>query len=189
MFAIDATDPSWPDYDLELNVLLTMSGNMAQALNEATAFAIQAMHPTYVGFIGDDNRFRSEGWDEELHKALDEMGGGVAYADDMWHHENLPTAWFVSAKIVEALGWMAMPTLTHLYMDNVWSTIGRGIAHFKYVPSAVIEHLHPTYGKNQWDDSYRRTNSPEMYEHDRLAFEEWLSTKSEEDITTAGLAL
>jgi len=191
LFAIDLDDPMGQNYT-GVPLLTTRAKSMGQALNEAVLYVLGeslVSAPTYIGMIGDDNRFRSPGWDVAIHDALDKMGGGIAYGNDLWHHDALPTAWFVSASIVQALGWMAMPTLTHLYMDNTWRTIGIGIDHYCYIPEAIIEHLHPTYGKGQWDDSYRKTNSPEMYEHDRLAFEEWLREQAPVAIEVARAAL
>lgn len=141
------------------------------------------------GFVGDDHRFRTKGWDEVFTKILEDGGGGLVYGNDLnWPNGEIPTQIFGSAWVWEALGYMALPSCQHLYVDNAWRVVGESLDRLWYVPEVVIEHEHPAYSKTQWDEGYLAVNAPEMYEHDRAAFEQWLQDGSAEDIERVRLA-
>jgi hypothetical protein len=70
--------------------------------------------------------------------------------------------WFLSRQVAGFFG-MGLKTLRHLYIDNYWLELAGAAGCLTYLPDVVIEHMHPAYGKAEWDESYRRVNSPEMY--------------------------
>ena len=187
IFAIDDDDPLAVEYDHDTPTLLQRSpGNMVHALNMAAAWAIEHLEPDYLGFIGDDHRFRTKGWDRYMLEALEAKGGGLAYGNDLfWAKGEIPTQIFMSASIVGALGWMGLPTCTHLYIDNAWRKIGEELQCLYYMPDIVIEHMHPAAGKGGWDEGHLRVNTEAMYSHDREAFEHWVATSAEGDIARA----
>jgi hypothetical protein len=127
----------------------------------------------YIGFAGDDHRFRTDGWDENILSTLDDMDLGVVYGNDLLQGENLPTAVFMTSEIVKRLGYMSPPGLVHLYMDNFWLEIGKA-TNIKYLHDTVIEHMHPLAGKADWDDRYLEVNSNEVAMHDRKEFERYM---------------
>jgi hypothetical protein len=136
-----------------------------------------------IGFVGDDHRFRTVGWDEIFETQLASVGGGLAYGfDGNWRDGEIPTQIFISTNILKALGWMALPAARHLYVDNAWRVIGEKLNRLYYFPDILIEHMHPAYSKADWDEGYTLVNSSEMYDHDRTAFELWLQTSAEEDV-------
>jgi hypothetical protein len=140
----------------------------------ATTVLAGADPPRYLASLGDDHRPRTPGWDRLLVDAIEERGGtGIAYGNDLFQGANLPTAWVVSADIVHALGWMMLPTLGHMYVDNATLELGWAAGCITYRPDVIVEHLHPVAGKAAWDKSYRETNTPARYEADQVAFEAW----------------
>lgn len=133
----------------------------------------------YVGFMGDDHRPRTPGWDRTIVRGLDDRADGIGYGDDLVHGEALPTAAVVSSSIVRRLGYIAPPRLKHLYLDNFWLTLGTALGSLRYFPDVVIEHVHPIAGKAEWDEGYRRVNAGDIAEHDRAEFKRWKA----EDLT------
>jgi hypothetical protein len=123
---------------------------------------------THVGFMGDDHRVRTRGWDQALTEAAGPVG--IAYGDDLIQGVELPTAVVMGADIVRMLGQMVPPTLQHLFVDDYWKALGIGIGALEYVPDVVIEHLHPSAGKAEMDESYAVTNHPDRYESDGAAW-------------------
>jgi hypothetical protein len=174
---IDEDDPQLPQYAEEhaLYHWLTVkhSGGMVAALNAAVSEILETDDgPTILGFIGDDHRFRTLGWDLEVESAL--ADGGFAYGNDLfWPNGEIPTQVFITRKIVAALGWMGLPGCRHLYIDNAWAELGRATSSLHYLPKVVIEHLHPAAQKAEWDEGYKRVNSQLMYDRDRTVFERW----------------
>lgn len=127
-----------------------------------------------IGFMGDDHLPVTPGWDDRIESAIDDLDGvGIVYGDDGIQGPNLPTAVFMSASIVEALGYMAPPVLTHLFLDNYWRDLGRASGRLRYLPDVKISHLHPLAGKADDDLTYQEANSGLMWETDQAAYEKF----------------
>jgi len=178
LFIVDADDETAEEYPAGYTTIVPPRGCMGGAMQEALTVVLG--DATSVGMIGDDNRFRTPGWDLVLDDWLTE-NVGVAYGDDGFQHERLPTSWWLSRKIVDAYG-MAHPFLRHLYMDNYWQTMGQGARCIRYFPEVYIEHLHPLAGKAPSDAIYERGNSPSNIGHDRSFFEWWRKYQAEDDV-------
>lgn len=169
VIALDDDDPKLDEYEalaleFESNVRIVVGprARMGPTLNrEAVAVA-----PFYdiVAFMGDDHRPRTVGWDTVMHQVLDESPG-VAYGNDLIQGANLPTAVFMTASLVEKLGYMAPPGLIHLYLDNFWVDLGRE-TNLTYRDDVIIEHMHPIAGRAEWDEGYLECNSGAVQDHD-----------------------
>jgi hypothetical protein len=170
LFIVDRDDPTYRDYPTEYTHIVQPTGCMGDALRHATTPAVLG-DATSVGMIGDDNRFRTPGWDVTLDTYLTETVG-VAYGDDGYQHERLPTSWWVSRPLVDMFG-LAPTGLRHLYMDNWWKSLAEGLGVLRYFPDIDIEHLHPDAGKAESDATYRRGSSRTNATNDRAAFHRW----------------
>jgi hypothetical protein len=145
--------------------------SMVEALNRGVLMA-HGFAPSFaVGFMGDDHRPRSKGWDQAYLDALRELGTGIVYGDDLLQHEKLPTQCAMTSNIVQELGWMAPPSLKHMFVDNWWLELGKGAECLRYLPDVVVEHEHPHAGKTEWDDGYRRVNAKPVYQRDGFQFD------------------
>ena len=176
MFATDDDQPEYPFYPGVLfrrGPRLRMCGTLNEAAWE------NADKYKYIGFLGDDHRTRTRGWDTKVIEALQDHN--VVYGNDLIWGEGLPTAVFLKAEIVRRLGYMAPPSLIHLYLDNFWLELGRNTS-IKYLSDVIIEHLHPSAGKAEWDESYLEVNDQALYDHDREALEDYMATKFDEDL-------
>lgn len=183
VFACDDDDPALPAYHMHLPDLCAYPGRptMIEKLN-ACATALAGSYD-YLGFMGDDHLPRTPGWDGEVVAALGSLDGpGIVWCDDGFQGPNLPTAVFLHSEIVQALGWMALPTVRHLYCDNAWLDLGRALGAAKYLPHVLIEHLHPHAGKAPGDEQYARVNSDETATHDRAAWETWRAESLASDV-------
>lgn len=193
---IDSTDPELETYfafneehHLPIEIVpIESTGTMNSALNwAARRYAEKA---DIVGFIGDDHRFKTRGWDRVVAKVLADNGGGILYGDDLAMREELPTQVFISSAIIRALGWMGLPPARHLYLDNAWKLLGEEADCLYFLPDIVIEHLHPAYGKAEWDANHLRVNTDEMYSHDRAVFEAWVNSgRAAQDVERVRSAL
>lgn len=176
VFSLDADDPTVSDYPKPRTVAHNRS--MVEALNKAAEFQVggdlPGGRPFAIGFMGDDHRPRTHGWDTAYLEALRELGTGIVYGNDLLQGERIPTQCAMTADIVRALGYMAPPALTHMYVDNAWLALGRTAQCIRYLPDVVVEHLHPVAGKAEWDEGYRRVNDPGMYAKDEAAFRGYL---------------
>lgn len=176
VLGVDHDDPELDAYQgltlrdfTELALVEPAGPGMVGALNQlADRYDTEA---ACLGFMGDDHLPRTEGWDQALCWAIKHQEGGVAYGNDLVHGPNLATAVVMDARIPRELGYMAPPTLRHLYVDNVWLDWGRGIGKLAYGNDVIIEHLHPLVGKAETDERYALVNSGEVNNHDHAAYE------------------
>jgi hypothetical protein len=184
VFALDSSDERQPEYVDAIRELPGLAfwqhtadnHSMVEALNRtAVSVASGGLKPFAVGFLGDDHRPRTRGWDQAYLDALRKMGTGIVYGDDGFQHQRIPTQCAMTADIVRTLGYMAPPTLTHMYVDNAWLALGRAIRGIQYLPDVFVEHLHPVAGKAEWDEGYARVNAKEMYQRDQIAFNRWMA--------------
>lgn len=136
-----------------------------------------------IGFMGDDHRPRTVGWDNAVMEAFEAQGNtGFVYGNDLNWGEGLPTAVFISSRIIETLGFMVPKGMIHLYFDNFWLDFGRAMGKITYLPNVVIEHMHPSVGKAVQDAGYTEVNAPEMYDHDRTVYEKYQREQMPEDL-------
>jgi hypothetical protein len=179
VFAVGEDDPTLPEYrrltGLTLGVQLAIQpvppvdrpSTMVHALNAVAVWLTNAEGGPYaVGFMGDDHRPRTYGWDRMYLDALREMGTGIVYGDDLFQGEALPTQVAMTSDIIRALSFMAPPNLWHMFCDDFWRDLGRAAGCLRYMPEVVVEHLHPLAGKASVDASYLRSNDPAVYAHD-----------------------
>lgn len=177
VFVVDQTDPKLQEYRDKIppfaDLIVRDTTGMVPALNAVAGWLAEDGGTFAVGFMGDDHRPRTPGWDVECYNNLRELGTGIVYGNDLFQYENLPTQCAMTLDIVQALGFMAPPTLKHLYVDNFWRDLGNELEMLRYLPEVVIEHMHPLAGKAEWDEGYRRVNGPAVCEHDSNEYIKW----------------
>jgi hypothetical protein len=180
-FLLDHDDPLLADYQRylaaaapDLQLVITLPGGprgMGPVLNRAAGL-LCASH-RYLAFMGDDHYPHTPGWDVALTRAL---GGrpGVAYGNDLFQSERLPTACVMDSVIVRVLGYMSPPPLVHLWIDDFWRTLGEALGNLAYLGHILIEHKHPDAGKAPRDSRYAATGcNPELMMADKGRWDTW----------------
>lgn len=193
IFAVDDDDPRLQEYSdkfianvgthtklfsLRIGRRLRLGGT----LNEVANFYTDQY--SVIGFMGDDHRPRTPGWDALVMDEFDKLPkkSGFVYGNDLNWGEGLPTSVFISSDIIETLGFMVPPGMIHLYFDNFWLDFGRALGRITYLPHVIIEHMHPSVGKSAQDAGYEEVNAPEMYDHDRAVYEKYQRDQMPEDL-------
>lgn len=182
VLVVDADDPAWRTYSLigfplygpEVSMVTLVgeeTGNLVRATNTVSMRIAREDPTAIIGNLGDDHVMRTPGWDKRIAEAL--ATPGIAYGDDGIQHEELPTAPFISASIVLALGYYALPDVDHMYCDNAWRDVGVQTGTLRYLPDVVIEHVHPAVGKAEWDPGYIRVNAEDAIARDKARYESW----------------
>lgn len=160
------------DYGLDVDTIHVPATSMCEAVNLAS----QTITTPYIGFIGDDHLIRTWSFDSIFEHKLEE-GARIVYGKDLLMGEKLATHAVMKTELVKKLGYMAIPGLKHLFMDNFWMELGAS-----YVPDVIIEHMHPEAGKSVRDERYLAVNSMDIYEHDKQVFENWKQTQKYADL-------
>jgi len=175
---VDDDDEQMNEY-IELGVTLFVvkrdGKGMAKPLNKAASHFKDAYR--HFAFLGDDHRPRTQEWDKAFVTALDELGTGIVYGNDLFQAEQLPTAVAMTGNIVHALDGMVPPGMIHLYLDNFWMQLGKDLGKIRYMGHIIIEHLHPVAGKADWDDNYREVNAEEVYSADAKAYYDYITSE------------
>jgi hypothetical protein len=145
------------------------------SLNELAAYADRD-GTEHLGMFGDDVVPETPCWDTRLVEGLGE-DLGVAYGDDGLrdkHQPDLPTHYITQIEVYQRLGYLAPPTIQHLFLDNVARDIGRHLKNFVFVP-VKIKHLHPWAEGEQIDDiTYKEGGrNPGIRKADRKAYLRW----------------
>ena len=184
-FAVDEDDPHLEDYlnlDVRLQVNPPMARGMAEALNTTLTDMLGRTGDRWrkVGFMGDDHVPRSPHWDITVGAALDGLGTGFVYTNDLLQGERLPTAVFCTTNIVRELGYLCFPGARHLFLDDCWLAWGQQIDRIRYLPDVIIEHMHPGNGKAPHDASYAETG--QLMGPDSVAWEQYRAGRFADDV-------
>lgn len=137
----------------------------------------------YIAFMGDDVRIRTEAWDAKMVDVIDSIPNAVAYGNDLYQGERLPTAVLMSTNIIRTMGFMSPPELKHLYIDNFWKELGTRLSSLKYFSDIILEHMHYAVGKSNKDNTYAEANSATSYRDDELAYNQYVQNKMNSDVS------
>ena len=109
------------------------------------------------------------------------MGGGWAYGDDGLQHENLPTAFLVTGRIVKAVGWMlGPPGCAHMFVDAAARDLAEASGRRAYCPEVKVKHLHYTSGLSPFDQTY--ADGYASWTPDEAAYRAWLEGPIHDDV-------
>ena len=189
-FCVDDDDPKLEEYKeivadaryVNAGVTVGRRIKMGPTLDKNAVKVAHAYPNDIVGFMGDDHLPQTVGWDLNIATDLEEMKVGIWYGNDLIQRGDLPTAVAVTANVINTLGYMVIPGLIHMYIDNLWKSLGEGADILRYRHDVIIEHMHPIAGKVAWDDGYKEVNDDSVYNHDGRVFMEWQLRKRSLDI-------
>lgn len=176
-FCVDDDDPDLDEYveyleesllDFDVDWCVEPRLRLAGTLNAAAAMAVTCGYKA-IGFMGDDHRPRTPGWDVRFAECLS-AGAGVVYGNDLLVGARFPTAVMMTSDIPATLGYYCPPGLVHLCLDLVWKDWGDGLNRITYLDDVIIEHLHPAAQKAQMDAVYHECNSPQQVATDSEAY-------------------
>jgi hypothetical protein len=193
VFAIDEDDPRHPEYLLAIGSVGAERGvssvsvpehiPMTHKLNKmAFPLAVGQFAPFAIGFAGDDHLPRTKGWVSKYLRMLRVMGTGIVYGNDGFQCGRLCTEWAMTADIVRLLGRMVPADVEHMYSDDSVMQLGMAAQCIAYLPTVIIEHMHPLAGKGSADETYELTNNHAQYVKDRAQYLTWIRDKKDADV-------
>lgn len=171
---IDDDDDQWYPQRSGVQYVRSPKAQLAVKTNELAALTWDE-YPI-LAQIDDDQWPRTKHWDLAVLEAMDHLGAGLVYPNDGWMGEQTPVVPCWSATFAKRLGWFYHPDLIHLFCDNIVQELARAIDRVRYLPNVLIEHMHPIVQKTEWDDSYRESNSGEMWAHDEAVFKGYIAS-------------
>jgi hypothetical protein len=174
--------PLWPLRSVTVPAEFdSYSGKLARA---ATAMRKYVTSHRFLAVLNDDHEPVTSGWDRAFKDAIGNESFAVAYGPDgVWEDGQVPTAPFLTSSIVTALGWIALPGLQHILIDNVWMELAQGTDTLHFLRDVRIQHHHVDNGEAKWDATYRETqNNEPRNQQDRERWWAWQADGRESDI-------
>lgn len=174
LFIVGTEDPRLEEYRSRIpanHLFVFPDRGLVKALNYVAPRYVHEY--SAIGFMGDDHRPRTTGWDQRYLDALRSIGAGYVYGNDLLMGERIPTQVAISSSIIEALGFFGPPGFTHLCVDLTWRDMGAGLDRIIYLDDVIIEHMHPAAGKAEVDSGYKHVNSEFMVRKDEKEYKRW----------------
>jgi hypothetical protein len=111
--------------------------------------------------LGADDLYFHDGWLEALWPLLEAHDGGIIGLNDgadSFRRVGFATHFVASRRFcVEQLGGVLLPPVyAHMMVDVEVNHIAQQRGLFTYCPDALVEHLHPDWGKAETDALYSR---------------------------------
>jgi hypothetical protein len=139
---------------------------------------------SHYGWLADDTRPRTQGWDRQLEHAAGDWG--LSYARDLWYSEtpleldglqkgrNMSSGLCWAGSLVREVGWWALPGVRQAGIDTAWMDIVRPLGLHRYTHDVVVEHLNWQTGKRERDagDEWSR-EGVNYVERDLVVKNEW----------------
>ncbi len=150
---------------------------------------------TRYGWLADDVRPRTKGWDKLLEAAAG--GWRLAYARDLWMSENdfdvqrlqrgtdLSSGLCWGGNLVREVGWWAFPPVKQAGIDTAWTALIAPLELHAYCKDVIVEHLNWRTGKRPKDhiDSWDADGVPYI-DQDIVARNEWVNSAGYRDTLT-----
>lgn len=132
-----------------------------------------------VGFIGDDSRFETDGWDEKVLAALETPG--FCWTMDGTNNAPWPSTCFVSRAIPDALGWFVLPGLRRGFFDSVWVVLARLTASAHLLPEVMVRHDNSAGDPRSPNFLPERRVPAEVIAQDEAVFRRWQDQQAKAD--------
>ena len=120
-----------------------------------------ACYPHATGDIvmqcGDDIVFRSPNWDTEVAEAFNGYPDRVVFVhgDDLVYGARFGTHGFLHRTWVDTVGYVTPPWFVSDYGDTWLNDVANDLGRRVYLPGVITEHMHPAFGKADWDLTHR----------------------------------
>lgn len=137
-----------PDMDVVL-LQCPSSGCVPKALD----WGYRNVEFDIVVLAGDDGLFRSPGWDVRAAAMLAKDPYLIISTDDGRHRKKLECV-CCTRRWPEAVGFLVHPAFEHFCADEHIEKIAKLAGRILFDREFVIEHMHPKYGKGEWDEVY-----------------------------------
>lgn len=117
---------------------------------------LQLQPCAWLGLIGDDCIPETPGWDRLLVGQL--ASAGIVSCNDGWlAPHRIGNCWIMSGPVVRAVGCIFPPGLHHLFVDDVWESLGRATGAWHVRMDVLVRHAHVMKGEAAADDTHRAT--------------------------------
>jgi len=186
---MDDDDRTYDNIDIPKEFIVIRQPNMPTIPKINNVAMRIAEECEYIGFMADDVRLRTDGWEELVITKLNELGKySMIYMNDMLQRHKLATHPVFTSELIKKVGYIGIPTLYHTMVDMGWMHLCTYLnkSHIngggEYMPEIIAEHLHRDNKKAPDDALYKLAYSEEWLKHDRAEFNKYFPKQFYEDL-------
>jgi Glycosyl transferase family 2 len=149
----------------------TTTGDYARKINEG----VRLTEEPWCFLGADDLRFE-KGWLEVALGLADKFGKRVVGTNDLGNsavlagnhstHSLVARSYVEEYGTIDEIGKVLHEGYEHQYVDNEFVETAKHRGEFIHAEHAVVEHLHPDWGKAEVDDTYRLGRSKTRHDKD-----------------------
>ena len=107
--------------------------------------------------MSDDMTFIHHGFDNIIRESFDSLDQCLHFPDG--NRNDLITLSILGRQFYEKFNYIYNPEYKSLYCDNEQTEVAQTLGLYKFIDNQIFEHLHPAYGKSNFDIQYQRTES------------------------------
>jgi hypothetical protein len=150
---------------IELSVFYGKSKNKIDAINR------DLQHFTFWDIlvnVSDDQVFTVKGFDQKIIDAFKFANGTDLFLHfrDTNHDpiDALCTLSIIGQDYFKRDGFIYDPRFKSFYCDNLSQDLAKARGCYRFIPDVIFDHLHPSYGKAQSDQQYKKNDL--LWRHD-----------------------
>jgi hypothetical protein len=171
IFGLDNDDPHGAFLSVHNHVATDGKGGCVAAWNAA---AEKSCGEVLVQLSDDWNPPMH--WDEIILNAIGDTSDPKVLAISDGHRtDNLLCMAILTRARYEQQGYMFHPDFFSVYSDNYFTAKAYDDGVIIEARDIVFEHLHPVFGKAEWDETYARSNSDKNYANGKATYERLLA--------------
>lgn len=149
----------------------TDGGSLGDKLREVWPLYCDA---PWVGLMVDDVIPKTIKWDEVMLEHL--KPGRIISANDGHVAPHRMICPIFSAEVIKAIGWYFPDGFNHLFVDDVWETIGRDCAIWDVIMQVKLEHQ-GTFQTGIADETHKASYA--NWEHDKARYQRWAAEEKD----------
>lgn len=154
----------------ELVVNWGKSDNKIHAINRS----MENLPPCdIIVVLSDDMIFEVYGFDNEIRDAFKNCFpnfDGVVHFPDSHALERTMTLTIMGANLYKQLGYLYHPLFESVYADNHLTELTKAMGRYVFINKQIFDHHHPGWQMAEWDEQYKKTESPEYYQKDHKTY-------------------
>ena len=147
------------------------------SVSKMTNICYQNSRGSILMYAADDIVFRTNLWNTKILETIDKLDSEyfLIHGDDLGQKSNkIATHGFVSREFAKQLGYLLPPYFYADFCDTWLTSIARYSNSRIYLEDLIIEHLHPSWGKASFDDTYLDRKRKKRFWKEFLKFQLFL---------------
>lgn len=123
----------------------------------------------WIGILADDLQPETPDWDGRLIARID--GTNLVAANDGWQSpKRMNGAHVFSRPLLDAIGYFSPPGMAHLFVDDIWETLGSDTGCITWEMGVMVRHRHASMTGNK-DSTVAKVKS--FWPNDEAVFRTW----------------